>query len=109
MLDNFNITVPVLALTGGLILFLVALQTVLNPPPAPAPSRPDGAPAQLNLAFSPLAFLTIVTPDGIAAVIVFSALTRNNASAQFTLAGGLAILLLDWLVMLYVKRLGQPR
>ena len=104
MLENFNITVPVLALTGGLVLFLVALQTVLHPSPAPAPAKPNGAPAQLNLAFSPLAFPTIVTPYGIAAVIVFSALTQNSSSAQLTLAGVvLAILLLDWLVMLYAE------
>src|SRR5262249_37160550 len=30
MLDNFNISLPVLALTGGVVLFLVALQTVLQ-------------------------------------------------------------------------------
>ena len=30
MLDNFNIPPPVLALTGGLLLFLVALQTVMH-------------------------------------------------------------------------------
>jgi hypothetical protein len=38
MLDNFNISLSVLALTGGLILFLVALQTVLQQ--ATGPARP---------------------------------------------------------------------
>ena len=30
MLENFDISLPVLALTGGVILFLVAIQTVLH-------------------------------------------------------------------------------
>ena len=104
MLDNFNISVPVLALTGGLILFLVALQTVLHPSAGPVPAKSDGPTAQMSLAFSPLAFPTIVTPYGVAAVIVFAALTQDNASARLTLAGVvLGILVLDWLVMLYAE------
>jgi multiple antibiotic resistance protein len=101
-IENFNISVPVLALTGGIILFLVALQTVLQQTSG-GPRLPQGEPQQgLHLAFSPLAFPTIVTPYGIAAVIVFAALTQDNDSAKLMLVGAvLLILILDWLAMLF--------
>ncbi|MGH8445988.1 MAG: MarC family protein, partial [Solimonas sp.] len=97
-----NISVPVLALTGGIILFLVALQTVLQQ--ASGPSRiPQAEPQQgLHLAINPLAFPIIVTPYGIAAVIVFAALMRDDNDAKLMLAGAvLLILTLDWLAMLF--------
>jgi multiple antibiotic resistance protein len=100
-MENFNISVPVLALTGGIILFLVALQTVLQQASG-APRLPQGEAQQgLHLAFSPLAFPVIVTPYGIAAVIVFAALLPEY-DAKLMLAGAvLLILLLDWLAMLF--------
>ncbi|HVP52001.1 MAG TPA: MarC family protein, partial [Terriglobales bacterium] len=100
-IENFNISVPVLALTGGVILFLVALQTVLQQTSG-APRLPQGEPQQgLHLAFSPLAFPTIVTPYGIAAVIVFAALLQDY-EAKLMLGGAvLLILVLDWLAMLF--------
>ena len=102
-IENFNISVPVLALTGGIILFLVALQTVLQQTSG-APRLPQGEPQQgLHLAFSPLAFPTIVTPYGIAAVIVFAALLQDY-DAKLMLAGAvLLILVLDWLAMLFAE------
>jgi multiple antibiotic resistance protein len=104
MLDNFNISVPVLALTGGLVLFLVALQTVLQQAAGPARPKPDEPPPALHLAFSPLAFPTIVTPYGIAAVIVFAALAQDDYEAKSVVAGVvLLILALDWLAMLFAE------
>ncbi|MFO1025044.1 MAG: MarC family protein [Acetobacteraceae bacterium] len=99
-LENFGVPVPVLTLTGGLVLFLVALQTVLQqfdaPPPKPA-SEPD-----LRLAVNPLAFPTIVTPYGIAAIIIFMALAVDDWQAKATVAGvTLVILALDWVCMLF--------
>jgi multiple antibiotic resistance protein len=79
MLENFEISLPVLAMTGGIILFLVALQTVLQQS-AGVPDRPQeyGQPADPSLAFTPFAFPTIVTPYGIAAVIVFATLATGS-------------------------------
>jgi hypothetical protein len=75
MLENFEISLSVLAMTGGVILFLVALQTVLQQPAGALGEPQDfGKPENLSLAFTPLAFPTIVTPYGIAAVIVFATL-----------------------------------
>jgi multiple antibiotic resistance protein len=103
MLENFNIPAPVLALTGGVVLFLVALQTVLHQfSPDPSPRNPAGSEPGLHLAFNPLAFPTIVTPYGIAAVIVFVTLAQDDVSLKLTVAGvTAAILILDWIAMLY--------
>ncbi len=102
VLENFNISIWVLALTGGLVLFLVALQTVLQQGAGTARSRPDDPPPDLSLAYSPLAFPTIVTPYGIAAVIVFAALAQDSGEAKLVLAGVvLLILAMDWLAMLF--------
>jgi multiple antibiotic resistance protein len=102
MLDTFDIPVPVLSLTGGLVLFLVALQTVLEQFSA-APSAPRETPKPtLALAFSPLAFPVIVTPYGIAATIIFTALPPGDMQAKALLTGAVAtILALDWMAMLF--------
>jgi multiple antibiotic resistance protein len=101
MLDNFNIPAPVLALTGGLLLFLVALQTVMHQFSGVGPQKSNATPG-LQLAINPLAFPTIVTPYGIAAVIVFVALAQDDLSLKMTVAAvTAAILILDWVAMLF--------
>lgn len=102
MLANFNIPVSVLALTGGLVLFLVALQTVLQQFSGPAPPGAQRSPPDLKLAFSPLAFPIIVTPYGIAAIIVFVSLAQDDGALKLAIIEVVAlILLLDWLAMLF--------
>ena len=99
MLDNFAIPVQVLQIAAGVILFLVALQAVMQQYRATDPSEPT-EPITLALAFSPLAFPTIVTPYGIAAVTILMTLTPTT-EASLTLTGVVYfILFLDWLAML---------
>jgi multiple antibiotic resistance protein len=78
ILSSYGIALPVLSLSGGIILFLVALQNILKDfephhegvaAPAPTPT--------VSMALTPLAFPTIVTPYGIAAVVVFLALSPD--------------------------------
>lgn len=102
MLQNFNIPLQVLALTGGLVLFLVALQTVLEQFKRPDAPRGEVQKPDLAMAINPLAFPTIVTPYGIAAMIIFVCLVEGDPVAQATIAALVgAILLLNWLAMLY--------
>lgn len=103
MLENFEISLPVLAMTGGIVLFLVALRTILQQSAnlTDHTSAPDRAP-DLKLAFSPLAFPTIVTPYGIAAVIVFATLAGNRQTEGLTVTAIVLLILgLDWLAMLF--------
>src|SRR6516165_5215365 len=86
MLDNFAIPVLVLQIAAGLILFLVALQAVMQQYDVTYP--PDRTePPTLALAFSPLAFPTIVTPYGIAAVTILTALAPTT-EISLMLTGG---------------------
>lgn len=102
MLQNFNIPLQVLALTGGLVLFLVALQTVLEQFKRPDAPRGEAPKPDLSMAINPLAFPTIVTPYGIAAMIIFVCLVEGDPAAQLTIAGLVAaILLMNWLAMLF--------
>ena len=105
MLENFEISLPVLAMTGGIILFLVALQTVLHQSASAIEGqKEDGQPRDLKLALTPLAFPTIVTPYGIAAVIVFATLASGKHDAELTVASiVLLILALDWVAMLFAE------
>lgn len=102
MLQNFDIPLQVLALTGGLVLFLVALQTVLEQFKRPEAPRGEAPRPDLAMAINPLAFPTIVTPYGIAAMIIFVCLVEGDPAAQLTIAGlVVAILALNWLAMVY--------
>jgi len=103
MMANFNVSVPVLALTGGIVLFLVALRTVLQQSfVSSARPRQGKIDPGLNLALTPLAFPTIVTPYGIAAVIVFATLLQEDLGAELILAAiVILILAMDWLAMIY--------
>ena len=99
MLDNFAIPVLVLQIAAGLILFLVALQAVMHQYDVTRPPERTEPPT-LAHAFSPLAFPTIVTPYGIAAVIILISLAPTTES-RFMVAGVVYfILFLDWLAML---------
>jgi len=80
MLGNFGIPVPILALAGGVILFMVALMNVLQQFETPRISTEPVEPPAMKVAMNPLAFPTIVTPYGVAAVIVFMALAPDMNS-----------------------------
>ena len=99
MLDNFAIPVQVLQIAAGVILFLVALQAVLQQySGARPPERTE--PPTLALAFSPLAFPTIVTPYGIAAVTILVTLAPTIEISLMSAGVAYFILFLDWLAML---------
>ena len=101
-LQAWGISVGALLLAAGAILFLVALQPVLagyiqRPVQAPAaiPARSES-----ELAFSPLAFPTIVTPYGIAVLILFTTLYPLSTGGLWTMGVAAFVLALDLLAML---------
>jgi multiple antibiotic resistance protein len=104
ILDNFGISVPVIALTGGVILFLTALQLVLHSSVVPDKAYARSADKLSGLAVDPLAFPIIVTPYGLAAVIAFTTLAQENSSLTMTIALAItAILAVDWLAMVFAQ------
>ena len=108
LMRRYGIPLPVLALAAGLVLFLVALPRILQEFKPPPPRRAGEAPAPtLALALTPLAFPTIVTPYGIAAVIVFQSLGQNLGEELTIGLMVSAIMLVNLVAMLLAQRILQ--
>ena len=99
-LRRFRISIPVLAIAAGIILFLVALRTVLQQFDAEE-VRPREYEPSLRLAVSPLSFPTIVTPYGIAAVIICMTLTPDLLTRGVVLGALVGLMLVNLVAMLF--------
>jgi len=109
ILRSYGIPLPVLALSAGVILFLVALRGVLEQFTSPPPHDGDSAGTAYTevLALSPLAYPMIVTPYGIATLVVFLALGSGLKHQLVIGSMVLAIMGLNLVVMtacLHVSR-----
>ena len=111
-LRDYGVSLNVLALTGGLVLSVVAFQTILD---QFRPVHTDKAGAEtvsLDSAVLHLAFPTIITPYGIAAVIIFAAVASDTSTKIAIFLIALGVLLLDLFAMLVarplLKWLGAP-
>ena len=99
ILQRFGIPLPVLALAAGLILFLVAIVNILQQfKPAILSDEPTKVPVLAKA--SSFAFPNIVTPYGIAALVVFLALSPDGTKRLAIGAIVLAILLINLIFML---------
>lgn len=106
ILMSWSMPNNILLLAGGIIWFIVALLTVLQPY-IPAIQR-NGAPEQLPgvpLALSPLAFPTIITPHGTATLIVLLTTMPTLGQQVLVLALTGVILLLNWVMMIFARRI----
>jgi multiple antibiotic resistance protein len=99
ILRRFGIPLPVLALAAGLILLLVALVNILQQfKPATISQETNQLP--ITARASSFAFPTIVTPYGIAALVVFLALSPDTEKRLAIGAIVLAIVLINLIFML---------
>jgi multiple antibiotic resistance protein len=103
IISNYGIPIPILSMSGGLILFLVAILNVIRQFGDYATHEANPEPLTLKMAMYPLAFPTIVTPYGIAAVIVFMSLMPDTKSRLLVGAIVLGIMVLNLLMMLLNK------
>jgi multiple antibiotic resistance protein len=100
-LRSWKISSPALHLTAGVVLLLVALKTVLAQyEPAPETSMPA---TFANLAFSPLAFPTILTPHGIATFMLILAVSQDSSRLANVVGLFLIVMVLDVLAMWYAR------
>ena len=110
ILSSYGIPIPVLALSGGIILFLVALKGILqqftphDEDVADTSSKPTMN-MSIKMAMTPLAFPAIVTPYGIAALVVFIALSPDLQGRLTIGAIVLAIMLLNLFVMIMTRHI----
>jgi multiple antibiotic resistance protein len=108
ILSSYGIPLPILVLAGGIILFLVALRNVLDqfeahePPTGEAKAPPASS---MKVALMPLAFPAIVTPYGIAALIVLLAFGDSQQGRLTIAAAVIAIMVLNLIIMLAARRL----
>lgn len=103
-LRRYHISVPVLAIAAGIILFLVALKTVLQQFDSSDQAPREYAPS-LRLSVTPLAFPTIVTPYGIAAVIICMTLTPDFLTRGAIFGALLVLMLVNLVAMLFARPL----
>ena len=104
LLENWDISVPALTLAGGIIFLLVGLSLVLEQY-QPAHAAPPPLPAAPMAAALRLAFPIVVTPYGIAAVIVLLVNSPDAARTASILAILIGVMVLNLLAMLYVRRI----
>lgn len=106
ILKNHSVPLPVLALAAGIILFLVAIQDTVQQfsfSMQESAAKVDAEPS-MKLALNPLAFPVIVTPYGIAALIVFLSFAPDVANQIQIGLIVVAILLLNLLAMLFARK-----
>jgi multiple antibiotic resistance protein len=103
---KWRVSVGCLLLTAGIVLFLVSLKPVLEQF-ANLELRSQASPASDAPVPSPmmLAFPTIVTPYGIALLIVLAALRAEDTSVIQIVGIVAFVLLLDLIAMLYAERI----
>ena len=110
-LASYGIPLPLLALAAGIILFLVVLISILKQfEPFESENKKietldQSSTSVLKAALTPLAFPTIVTPYGIAALVVFISLSPDIQGRLTIGAIVLAIMLLNLFVMLMQRRI----
>jgi len=101
ILEVWGIRQAILLLAGGIIWFLVALFTILQPYfPAFQPDHAVDQPS-LALALTPLAFPGIVAPYGIATLIVLMATMQTLEQQGVVLVLTGVMLLLNWATMIF--------
>ena len=103
---KYGIPLPVLTLAAGIILFLVALQNILHQFEATSVADVGASPVpSIRTAMMPLAFPTIVTPYGIAALVLFVATSPDTQSSLLIGGAVLLIMAVNLVVMLTARSL----
>lgn len=103
ILERVGVPIPILTLSGGIILFLVALLDIIKQFDSTKSQEEKVGQLSLQSAIYPIAFPIIVTPYGIAAVIVFNVISPDLSAKLTVGAMVIGIMLLNLFVMLYCK------
>jgi len=104
LVEKYHLIPQAITIAGGLVLLISALRLIF-PPLQPEPiSKPS--PKPLNLAISPLASPIIVTPMGIAAILVFVLFAQGQPAMIATIYKAILIMMfLDFLVMFFIDKI----
>ena len=104
LVENWQISLAAVTLAGGVIFFLIGLSLILEQyqPSRAAPPPLQGEPMAAALR---LAFPTVVTPYGIAAVIALLANSPDARRTAIVVAMVVGVMVTNLLAMLYVRRI----
>jgi len=115
MLAKWQVTIPSMAIAAGIIFLLVALRQLLEqyePPQAPGTSPAAAPPTAVPPSpISPtatalrLVFPIVLTPYGIAAVIVFLAASADTVRTLTIVALLVVVMILNLAAMLFARRI----
>ena len=105
ILDNWHVSLGALLIAGGVILFLVALRLVLQQYAPPTEIDARLSDSAFGGAAIRLAFPTIVTPYGIATVIIILSVSPNTFYVVGVGAVLKRVMILNLLAMLYARKI----
>jgi multiple antibiotic resistance protein len=107
LLANWRVSIGAMVIAGGIVFFLVGLRQLLEqyePPHAPDPNMP-ALPASPTAAALKLLFPIVLTPFGIAAVIVLLALSTDGGRTEIIVGMVVFVMLLNLVAMLFARRI----
>ncbi|MBV8884807.1 MAG: MarC family protein [Chroococcidiopsidaceae cyanobacterium CP_BM_RX_35] len=106
LLVKWGVSLPALLIAEGIVLFLIALQIVLQQYEPPIKEQSAPSTPSLATAFAPLTFPTIITPYGTAALILL--LAARTTRDDFAVLGiFLTIMVINLLAMLFARQILQ--
>ncbi|MBV8883330.1 MAG: MarC family protein [Chroococcidiopsidaceae cyanobacterium CP_BM_RX_35] len=105
LLAKWDVSLPALLIAAGIVLFLVALQAVLQQYESPVREQSAPPTPSMAMAFAPLTFPTIITPYGTAALILLLAAGKNTRDDFAILGIFLAIMVINLLAMLFAPQI----
>ena len=107
LLANWHVSVGAMVITAGLVFLLVGLRQILEqyePPHAPDPNVP-ALPAAPTAAALKLLTPLVLTPFGIAAVIVLLALSQDAGRTELIVGMVVGVMLLNLITMLFARKI----
>jgi len=107
LLANWRISIGAMIIAGGIVFLLVGLRQLLEqyePPHAPDANIP-ALPASPTSAALKLLFPIVLTPFGIAAVIVLLALSTESGRTAIIVGMVVVVMLLNLVAMLFARRI----
>lgn len=103
LLESWGVSIPSMLIGGGIIFFLVGLRLVLEQYEPQHESQP-ALPAKPFAAAMQLTFPTVVTPYGIAALIVLLAGSNDTTRTLGILAVVIGVMVINLLAMLFARQ-----
>ncbi len=101
ILRMYEISLEALTIAGGLVLLLSALKSIF--PSVQLPNPNPTQPTAMQLAISPVAAPIVVSPVGIASILIFVMLIPRYPGMILVIAKALVVMLiLDFLVMFFI-------